>query len=268
MFVGYIYRILNQINGKIYIGQTTEKDPFTRMNKHVKSKAGGHLQLAFAKYGVENFDFRVLKKVEHENEIIFHIHLDMDEKYYIYLFNTMDRERAYNKQEGGQGGARSPEVGQKISEAKKGHKTSDSVRKAVSESNKRRVVSEETRKKRSEAMKGRTASEESKEKISKAQKGRVVSEEARLKQKESMARRKEERQRLGLPWLDKPLPPPKPTSEETKKKISEALKGRKKSQEHIDAVKEAKKRNKGGDVMKPTSCCGDSTGCGCGGGKK
>ena len=66
-FIGYIYKISNSINDKIYIGQTRcsiEK----RFNQHKqrsrkKSKYNSHLYEAMRKYGEEVFQISILETI-------------------------------------------------------------------------------------------------------------------------------------------------------------------------------------------------------------
>lgn len=117
------------------------------------------------------------------------------------------------------GKTRSTETKQKISDALKGHAISDETRKIWRDQRKGRMVSEETRQKISASSKGKIISDEHreilrrpksaehKEKISAGNKGKVRSNETKLKNRLA---------RLG-----------KKATEETRKKISNAFKGRK-----------------------------------------
>jgi hypothetical protein len=103
-------------------------------------------------------------------------------------------------------------------------------RKGMTPHNKGKKMCEDQRKKLSDSCKGRKLSEETKEKLSKKIKGRTLSEDHKRKIGESnkgkprqtlegMERlKKMQQQRRGKPG--------KPHSEETKRKISEATKGR------------------------------------------
>ena len=61
--MGYIYKITNTVNGKVYIGQTIRK-PERRMYEHfhVPNKSP-YLKNAIAKYGRETFTFEILHTV-------------------------------------------------------------------------------------------------------------------------------------------------------------------------------------------------------------
>lgn len=92
----YIYRIINNINGKSYIGST--KDTKERFKQHIKSSKYSSsqsynypLQRAFRKYGIENFSFTIIEECE----------LDIvaeREKYYIVKYNTLtNKGYGYNQ---------------------------------------------------------------------------------------------------------------------------------------------------------------------------
>ena len=97
--MGYIYLITNNINGKKYIGQTTQYYK-ERWNKHInsiKTKEGCPLlKKAFIKYGIDNFSFKILIICFDEDRIIY-------EKEYIQKYNTVT-PNGYNMNEGGIGG--------------------------------------------------------------------------------------------------------------------------------------------------------------------
>lgn len=89
-----IYKITNLINGKCYIGQTTNSK--RRFLEH-KAKGYGNeknkvLYYAFDKYGIENFTFEVIEsQIENYNE---------REKYWIRYYDSF--ENGYNQTEGGE----------------------------------------------------------------------------------------------------------------------------------------------------------------------
>ena len=65
--MGYIYKIQNKINGKVYIGQTRQLEKrkrwhfnCLRINKH----SNMYLQHAYNKYGPENFEFDIVAKID------------------------------------------------------------------------------------------------------------------------------------------------------------------------------------------------------------
>lgn len=95
--MAYIYKITNQINNKVYIGQTS-LNPKIRWNQHItdsKKEKNDHRALysAFNKYGVENFSFEVIEETEKPNE---------REQYWINFYNSCS-DKGYNLTLGGEG---------------------------------------------------------------------------------------------------------------------------------------------------------------------
>lgn len=101
--VGYIYKIENKLNNKIYIGQTIH-DPFYRMKQHVENSEFDKLKnnpydLYFDLYelGAEKFDFSIIENVNVEL-------LDEKEKFYIKKYNSYFD--GYNNNYGGRGNSK------------------------------------------------------------------------------------------------------------------------------------------------------------------
>lgn len=109
---GYIYKITNKINNRVYIGQTTQKNPFERINFHYKTykKEKFVLHAAIKKYGKDSF----------LNELLFAAFdapsLDYFEIYFINSFNSLV-PNGYNVSGGGAYGSNkmTPIIKQKIS---------------------------------------------------------------------------------------------------------------------------------------------------------
>jgi group I intron endonuclease len=102
MVYGSVYKILNRVNGKFYIGQTTRKID-VRMKEHIR-KASSHGQnmpilRAINKYGADNFSISVIDECKSKEE------LDEQEKYWIGHLNCH-----YNIRIGGKGGKLSEET--------------------------------------------------------------------------------------------------------------------------------------------------------------
>jgi group I intron endonuclease len=87
-----IYKTINLINGKIYIGQDLKNSP-----KYLGS--GRKLLNAVKKYGKENFKKEILEYCHSQEE------LDLKEKMWINKLNSRDRKIGYNIAEGGQEGS-------------------------------------------------------------------------------------------------------------------------------------------------------------------
>jgi group I intron endonuclease len=98
--MGYIYRIVNKINGKQYIGQSEQDDINDRWRGHIycinNDKGCPLLTDAFRKHGLDNFRFEVIVICFDEDRYRF-------EKEYIKLYNTM-APNGYNLTEGGEPG--------------------------------------------------------------------------------------------------------------------------------------------------------------------
>ncbi len=86
----YIYKITNDINGKIYIGQTINVK--RRFTEHCQRKDDSLIHNAIIKYGKEHFIIETLGFFEDYNE---------KEKYYINLFHSKT-PLGYNMTDGGE----------------------------------------------------------------------------------------------------------------------------------------------------------------------
>ena len=96
--MAYIYKITNNLNGKIYVGKTL-KTPELRLQEHIRDSktercANRPLYRAFQKYGIENFSLETVEecKVENVNE---------REKHWIEVFGSF--KNGYNATVGGDG---------------------------------------------------------------------------------------------------------------------------------------------------------------------
>lgn len=96
MAYGRIYLIQNTLNGKAYIGKTTQSMA-RRKGEHVyrakRSSRDHSLYLAMRKHGVDKFKFTLLRESDSQVE------LDALEKIFINLFDSY--HRGYNMNEGG-----------------------------------------------------------------------------------------------------------------------------------------------------------------------
>lgn len=138
--MNFIYSILNKVNGKIYVGLTSQGEKrFSKhkselkLNKHINS----HLQSSWNKYGEDAFEFNVLEYCNKED-------LGANEEWWIDFFESTNPEKGYNLRGGGQTNFDvSEETRKKLSEINKGE----------NHWNYGKHHSEETRKKISEGMK-------------------------------------------------------------------------------------------------------------------
>ena len=89
---GYIYKTINLVNGKIYIGQK-KSDVFIDQYRG----SGKLLLKAFKKYGKDNFYAELVCWCKDKKE------LDERERYWIKESNSRDPNIGYNLAEGGEG---------------------------------------------------------------------------------------------------------------------------------------------------------------------
>jgi len=181
-----IYKILNPINGKVYIGQTCttlEK----RIKEHkwaAKKKSPYAIHNAIRKYGMESFEVEILCHCLSKEQT------DLEEIKAISVFNSKSRH-GYNMTCGGEGvlGYKpTPECLKKRSIKLKGIRITPENRAKVAAANSRRTITDQQRMKISVANKGRIPSnkgkkisEETRAKIAVTSKGRRMSEEAKRK---------------------------------------------------------------------------------------
>lgn len=142
---GYIYKVTNSINNKIYIGQ---KKSHVFLDK-LYLGSGKLIRRAIQKYGKDYFRIELLCWCESKEALN-----DM-EKFYIQKFNSDDINIGYNIARGGQGGDLGPQVNKKISEAMRGKKLSNATKLKISKSLLGRHPSEQTLIKLSSSHKGK-----------------------------------------------------------------------------------------------------------------
>lgn len=96
MEIGYIYKITNKINQKIYIGQTSKTlEQRWREHKYDCKKGKTYpLYRAFRKYGINNFEMELIEKCKTEE-------LNSRESYWINFYDTY--RNGYNATLGGEG---------------------------------------------------------------------------------------------------------------------------------------------------------------------
>jgi group I intron endonuclease len=122
----YVYKIINIINWKLYIGFTTNSA--TRMRGHIYSANNSkarryhcYLSRAIRKYGAENFKFEVIREYNSSQE------MKAGEIKYIAFFETKNPFYGYNLTDGGDGS-----IGVIVSDATK-EKLSIAVQKRISD---------------------------------------------------------------------------------------------------------------------------------------
>ena len=247
--MGSIYKIINTVNGKAYIGQTY-RDVETRVFKeHLRGHSSNcrGLSNAVKKHGANNFTYEIL------HDGIIPEFLDDLEREAIEKFNTVS-PYGYNLTTGGEGGSPSEETRRKISASLKGKTFSQETRRKISEANTGRKHSEEFRRKMSEAHTGKKRGplpEETRRKISEANTGeknhlfgKQLSPEHRRKIGEANAgKKRSEKTRRKMSAHQK--------SPEHCRKISEAKRGKKYSQAAYRNIAEANRKHFKGKKLSP-----------------
>ena len=105
--MGYIYKIENTVDNKIYIGQTIQ-DLESRWKDHRKKGSNcRYLKSAIQKYGIDNFEFKLVC-------ITFDSQLDDMEKEYIEKYDCL-APNGYNLRLGGDSGKHHEDTKRKIS---------------------------------------------------------------------------------------------------------------------------------------------------------
>ena len=209
-----IYMYINKINGHKYVGQA--KNFNKRCKEHLyesrnKNRDEYNLPLnrAIRKYGIENFEIKILAE-----NIISQEKINEYEIFFIKRYKTLKTQNGYNIASGGHNGntyagkteEEIDEIKRKISEKLSGknhpnygkhhsEETKQKMKEAwnderkqkISEKMKGKPKSEEHKRKLSEVHKGKThsCSEETKIKISQANKGKKVSKETKQKMSEN-----------------------------------------------------------------------------------
>lgn len=184
---GVIYLITCKVNGKVYVGQTTDFKTRIKDYKCLSCKGQPKIYNALKKYGVENFSYEIID-VSTTQPV-----LDFLEDFYIDVLGSKNRDVGYNSKGGGSHGKHSEESKSKMSHSHKtsiksiqhtknvclkniGRPLSEEHKLKIGKANKGRVFSEESKRKISESLKGMKHTEEARKNMSLAHKGKVVSE--------------------------------------------------------------------------------------------
>ena len=208
---GYIYLIVNNENGKTYVGQHRSNNW-----KDSYKGSGKLLWKAYKKYGFNKFDKFLIQYCETEEE------LNKQEIFWIDEYRKRGKAE-YNITEGGKGVC--------------GYHHSEESNRQNSIKHIGKHHSEETKHHISETLKGRKHSLEHNMKVSKALKGRIPGMLDKHHSKETIKKISEANKGKHLHLKGTTL------SEEHKRKISEAHKGKKLSEEHKRKISEANKVN-------------------------
>ena len=161
-----IYKVTNEENGKVYIGQTI-RSLSKRQDDHYRSSNSCHFHHALKLYDRDCFVWEIIEECSSVQE------MNDREKYFIQYFDSFNN--GYNKTLGGEGRRGPyPESGkQKQREINLGKTHTEETKRKISEKLKGRKFSEEHRRKLSENHNGGVEfhTEETKRKISERQMG-------------------------------------------------------------------------------------------------
>lgn len=95
---GWVYKVVNKVNGKIYIGATTQTI-HSRWVQHVYSSLNGYKKGLFNKaimeFGENNFKVNKIKTCFSEE------HLNTSEIYFVEFYNSNNPDFGYNRSTGG-----------------------------------------------------------------------------------------------------------------------------------------------------------------------
>lgn len=94
--MGYIYKITNMVNGKIYIGQTI-RNIDVRWKEHLKASDKFPIHMALRKYGHHSFKIEEVERCSDSD-------LDQREIFWISFFDSSNKDVGYNLTLGGAGG--------------------------------------------------------------------------------------------------------------------------------------------------------------------
>lgn len=146
-----IYKVTNQVNGKSYIGYSSDWKSRKRMHKHnANTKKQNYIfHNAIRKYGFESFSWEILYQSKDKNHT-----LEEMEDLFINEYNTAS-PNGYNMKGGGVGGNLSSDSRRKISESRTGMKFTKEHLKNLSISHTGKKHSEEQKIKISQSLKGK-----------------------------------------------------------------------------------------------------------------
>ena len=166
-----LYKITNNINGKIYIGQTIQAVKLRFSNHCDKSSCCTYLRNAIQKHGKQNFTTETICTVYSQQDA------DLLEQTLIKAYNTTNAKYGYNLAHGGKGpGIMIQDTKNKISAKLKGRNLSEKTKQKISQSmlgnqrNKGKIHTEITKSKISKHRLGMRLTIETKKKISESKK--------------------------------------------------------------------------------------------------
>ena len=245
-----VYKIVNKLNNKVYIGSSINILERWIAHKY-KLKLGEHnnqyLQRTYNKYGIDNLQFSIIERCAEDN-------LTIREQYWIDYYGGLGSSILYNMKEPEGDHKVLPEVAEKIKQKLLGKSPSKETIQKILKSREGYKHSEETTRKIGEGNKGKKRTQETKQKLSESKKGKMKGCENPFFGKHHSEETKQKLKRyiqegiIGRKGVK--------NSEEHNRKISEANRGKKRTPEQIQNLKEKLKGripwNKGKKFNKET----------------
>src|SRR5262245_11187782 len=142
-----IYKIINKVNNKIYIGQTVGSINQRFVHHCGKWSSCTYLRNAIQKYGKENFTIEEIYRSFTIED------LNIKEEQFIIQFDSLNPEKGYNIRPGGNNSKPSEESKERMRISSTGKKHSEETKIKMSEMRKNPKL--ETRQKMSEAQRNR-----------------------------------------------------------------------------------------------------------------
>lgn len=184
---GIIYKAINKINGKIYIGQTVQsldKRISQHINNALNNQDNMYFHKAIRKYGKESFIWEIITQCNSREELN-KAEIGVIKKYDVF-------GDGYNLNYGGEGNAgfeRTKESRRKMSESHIGKTHSEETKQKIRESTKGNKSHMYGKYGKDNPSFGKTRSEETKKKISEAEKGEKNHMYGRLGSKNPIAKK-------------------------------------------------------------------------------
>lgn len=100
---GIIYKYTCKTTGKVYIGQTINESKRKSAHKRMQTDWHSHFYNAIARYGYEDFEYKILYEVISEIPYYIKQVLDLMETYYIKVYQSTNPQFGYNIAAGGGG---------------------------------------------------------------------------------------------------------------------------------------------------------------------
>lgn len=100
---GIIYKHTNQVNNKVYIGQTINEYKRKYAHKHTLNSWRSYFHNAIKKYGYDKFVYEILEEIDDIDVKELKIKLDTLEQKYISVYKSNDPNFGYNLTLGGGG---------------------------------------------------------------------------------------------------------------------------------------------------------------------